>query len=205
MNRNEAIELLKKIISNTDLVNGNPIKDNYRHAYNVAYVAESIAKCVDLDSDKAYIMGLLHDVGRAQDRKIRHSILGYKLLKSYGVSEEIARITITHLFILKDGSNLTNQFIDFKDDELKFVQNYLKNIEYDDYDKLLQISDLIGGATIMTIEERIFSVFCRYNQINNMSFCQQIKNLKEYFESKMGTSIYEPLKNMMGKVVNYEE
>ncbi len=194
MNRKEAEELLKEVYEKRTSEHA----DNLMiHSKIVAYVAEKIAKLSGLDPEKAYIMGLLHDVGRSQDRKIRHTIIGYRILKEKNVPEEIARITITHLYILKDGLNLINQEKEFKDDEYKFVKNYLKNIEYDDYDKLIQISDLMGSLEIQTIEERMFSVFCRYDIVNNVPFCQQIQNLKDYFEEKMGTSIYKPFKDVL--------
>ncbi len=34
------------------------------HSYNVAKLAEKIATNAGMDSDKAYVLGLLHDVGR---------------------------------------------------------------------------------------------------------------------------------------------
>lgn len=198
MKKEEAEKLLQKAWDER-IIDDEKIKNWIKHSYNVAYVAETIGELSGLDPEKCYVMGLLHDFGRGQDKKIRHTILGYKSLKQNGVSEEVARIAITHLYILQDGSNLKNQYIDFQNDEQRFVENYLKNIEYDDYDKLIQLSDLIGGIKIQTIEERMFSVFCRYNITNTMQLCTQIKNLKEYFENKIRSSIYEPFKDSFAK------
>ncbi len=194
MNKKEAEKLLEEAYEKRIL---DGVENLIVHSKNVAYVAEKLGELSGLDPEKSYIMGLLHDIGRGQDRKIRHTILGYKILKEKNIPEEIAKTTITHLYILQDGSNLRNQEKEFREDEYEFVKNYLKNIEYDDYDKLIQLSDLIGGVKIQTIEERMFSVFCRYDIINNMPFCQQIKNLKDYFEKKIGTSIYKPFEDIL--------
>lgn len=196
MKKSEADLLLKEAYDNRILEG---VDEWIVHSKNVAYVAEKLGELSGLDPEKSYVMGLLHDIGRGQNKKIRHTILGYKLLKEKNIPEEIAKTTITHLYILKDGSNLGNQEKELEEEEYKFIKNYLKNIEYDDYDKLIQISDLIGGAEIQRIEERMFSVFCRYDIINNMAFCQQIQNLKDYFEKKIGMSIYKPFEDVLKK------
>lgn len=195
MNKKEAEEFFEKI--------ANKIRTNNRffewknHSYNVAKVAETIGQKLNLDTEKCYVMGLLHDTGRTMVSNIRHSILGYKIMKEYGIDEEIARIGITHLFILQDGSNLRKQYINFQNDEQNFIENYLKNIEYTDYDKLIQISDLIGGDEIKSIECRLFDVFSRHEIVDNVKFVLKIKELKEYFESKINMSIYEPFKDII--------
>ena len=49
------------------------------HARNVGRAAEEIAKhCKDLDSDKAYVLGCLHDIGRRVGIVgVKHIITGY--------------------------------------------------------------------------------------------------------------------------------
>lgn len=49
------------------------------HCKNVARVAETIAKSCKLDEDKAYILGLLHDIGRRNGPSaVKHTIDGYQ-------------------------------------------------------------------------------------------------------------------------------
>ena len=56
--RKEAIELLK------DGLVSNPGPWG-KHCLTAAHCAERIAsKCCDIDSEKAYVLGLLHDIGR---------------------------------------------------------------------------------------------------------------------------------------------
>lgn len=196
MNKQEADNFFKKLYDETG-------KDKYsadwwKHSHNVALVAETLGKKLNLDSEKCYVMGLLHDIGKGNvGNNIRHSVVGYKIMKENNIDEEIARIAITHLFILQDGSHLKRQYKIFEKGEQKFIENYLKNIEYNDYDKLLQISDLMGDVNISTIEYRLFGVFSRHNIIENVKFVSKIKELKEYFENKIGGSIYEPFKDII--------
>ncbi|MFX0076865.1 MAG: HD domain-containing protein, partial [Candidatus Hermodarchaeota archaeon] len=70
-----------------------------KHSALVANAAQIIARKIDiLDDKKAYIMGLIHDVGRgAGVFQERHTIDGYNFLKTKGY-EELARICITHCF-----------------------------------------------------------------------------------------------------------
>ena len=73
------------------------------HSYNVANAAKLIAKnCRGLDSSKAFVCGLLHDIGRRNGvSAVRHIIDGYDYAMSKGW-DEIARICLTHSFPVKD-------------------------------------------------------------------------------------------------------
>ena len=73
------------------------------HSIVVAECAYMIAKeCPDMNADKSYILGLLHDIGRRFGiTGLAHIIDGYDYLMSLGY-EEAARICITHSFAIKD-------------------------------------------------------------------------------------------------------
>ena len=58
--REEAEELLMKAIKKRP---GGWVD----HSRVTARVAEKIAEAVGLDKDKAYVLGLLHDIGRCKD------------------------------------------------------------------------------------------------------------------------------------------
>ena len=64
------------------------------HSRVVAHCAEKIAEeCDDMNSDKAYILGLLHDIGRKFGiRHLGHVSDGYSYMISLGYDEvEIGR------------------------------------------------------------------------------------------------------------------
>ena len=75
--RKEAITLVK------DGVACNPGPWG-KHCLTAAHCAEKIASaCGDMDSEKAYILGLLHDIGRKfGTRHLGHVSDGYTYMKS---------------------------------------------------------------------------------------------------------------------------
>ena len=63
------------------------------HCMYVASAAENIAKhCEDMNSEKAYVLGLLHDIGRRNGiYAVRHMIEGYDFCMSKGWDEAAER------------------------------------------------------------------------------------------------------------------
>lgn len=81
-------------------------------------------------------MGLLHDIGRRYGIiGLKYTIDGYRFLKQQGY-DEIARVCLTHSFPIKylkafNGNNDCTNY------EVEFLESYLKELQYDDYDKLI--------------------------------------------------------------------
>jgi putative nucleotidyltransferase with HDIG domain len=93
------------------------------HSENVALAAESIAKQTGMDSDLAYTMGLLHDIGRREGvYKLRHVIDGYSFLLSEGYPDH-ARICITHSYTVKDIDNF-GDYDDMTAEERQDTETY---------------------------------------------------------------------------------
>ena len=69
------------------------------HSRTAAHCAEKIAgACEELDPEKAYILGLLHDIGRKFCiRHLGHVSDGFSYMMSLGY-DEVARICLTHSF-----------------------------------------------------------------------------------------------------------
>ena len=72
-----------------------------KHCLTAAHCAEKIASaCGDMDVEKAYILGLLHDIGRKFGvRHLGHVYDGYVYMKSeyYGTAEPPVRCGERHL------------------------------------------------------------------------------------------------------------
>ena len=98
------------------------------HVHNVALAAKLIAsKHPDLDENAAYIMGLMHDIGRREGRTgMRHTLDGYRFLQSLGF-EDAARICLTHSFAHKDIRSGLGRW-DVSTEEYQFVEDFLKNL-----------------------------------------------------------------------------
>lgn len=143
------------------------------HSRVVAHCAEKIAQeCRDLDSDKAYIFGLLHDIGR-----------------KFGVSH------LKHVLPHSFNSQTTDVYVgnfDTTEEELKMIQDTLKKVAMDEYDKLIQLCDSLSGSDgVLDIEERMDDVKNRYGFYPQEKWDNNLK-LKKYFEEKTGKNIYNP-------------
>ena len=57
-----------------------------KHSRTAGCCARKIAeKCPGMEADKAYVMGLLHDIGRREGiMDMKHIICGYRFMKSKG-------------------------------------------------------------------------------------------------------------------------
>ena len=160
------------------------------HSRVAAHCAEKIAmECNDLDSDKAYILGLLHDIGRKYGvRHLGHVSDGYTYMMSLGY-DEVAQICLTHSFHDQTTDGYIGKF-DTSDEELKMIQDTLKVVAIDDYDRLIQLCDALAGTEcVLDIEERMEDVRRRYGSYPQEKWNRNLA-LKKYFEEKMGKDIY---------------
>jgi hypothetical protein len=162
------------------------------HSNYVAEAARLIAAETDeLNSETAYILGLLHDVGRREGiTDMHHIISGYNFLIQKGF-DKAARICITHPFLVKEIKCYSGKW-DCSDLEIEFIKDYLRNIEFDDYDKLIQFCDAIAiPSGFCLVEKRMIDVALRYG-INDLIIdkWKSTMEIKQYFESKIGKSIY---------------
>lgn len=160
------------------------------HSRVAAHCAEKIAEeCGDLDANKAYILGLLHDIGRKFGvRHLRHVSDGYSYMNSLGY-DEAAKICLTHSFNNQTTDVYVGSF-DTTEEELHMIQNALETIVMDEYDKLIQLCDAIAGSNgVLDIEERMNDVKKRYGFYPQEKWENNLK-LKRYFEEKMGKNLY---------------
>lgn len=162
-----------------------------KHSHNVARSAAIIADNCGLDNSVAYSMGLLHDIGRYKGAfHLKHVIHGYDLMLEQGY-DDIARICLTHSFPMADIRSFSGQN-DCDTNEIDFIEAYLKKVEFDDYDKLIQLCDALGDARgIVLLETRLIDV-ARRNGTNDMTIKKwnAFYDLKDYFDNKCGKSIY---------------
>ena len=165
------------------------------HSVLVSQAAEAIASHLpELDPHSASILGLLHDIGRREGvTDIRHCIDGYNYLHGLGY-EDAARICITHIFTIQDLDAACGNW-DCSNAEYNFIQNYLANLLYDDYDRLIQLCDAVALSTgFCLIEQRLVDVAIRRGV--NAATVDKWKatfQLKENFEARIGKSIYSLL------------
>ena len=162
------------------------------HSLNVAKAARYLAECCEnLDSEKAFVCGLLHDIGRRTGiAAVRHIIDGYDYAISKGW-DEVARVCLTHSFPVKDiDADIGKK--DTTKEQYDFIKDYLDHLEYDDYDKLIILCDALADANGFCILEKRFIDTTRRYGIYPFSIDRWNKTYeyKEYFENKIGRSIY---------------
>lgn len=181
--RKEAVELLREGVECNPGAWG-------KHCLTAAHCAEKIAgACTGMDSEKAYILGLLHDIGRKFGvRHLGHVSDGYTYMKSLGY-DEAARICLTHSFNNHTVDEYIGKF-DVSDEELTLIKTELDKIVYDDYDRLIQICDCLAGVNgVLDIEDRMADVKKRYGWYPQNKWDSNIR-LFHYFEEKMNKNIY---------------
>ena len=166
-----------------------------KHSVNVAIVSERLAEQLNLDSKKAYVFGLIHDIGRRQKEHVglRHILEGYKFLVDLGYEEE-SRGCLTHTFY--DRSlvipNLTKENTNLTRSEIDFISKYINKNGFNLYDKILQIADNMGSASgINTIERRRTESMLRYGMTDvSEKNLRGIFKIQNEIENKLGYSIY---------------
>ena len=162
------------------------------HSRSAGLNARLIAEKCGLNGDKAYVFGLLHDIGRRKGSwDIVHIFDGYEYMTEMG-EHEIARICLTHSFPAKNqaGEYITNASC--TDEQKQFIREYIDGIEFDDYDMLIQLCDAISlpsGACIM--EKRLVDVVLRHGlREYSVDRWRRFIEIKNYFDERCGCNIY---------------
>ncbi|MCL2499569.1 MAG: HD domain-containing protein [Defluviitaleaceae bacterium] len=179
----------------------------FDHCKNAARAAQTIAEHCNLDPERAYVSGLLHDIGyyANADRtgKNCHVYFGYALMMDKGYDAS-ARICLTHSFPIQDLRSYTGSDLTALENERSRLATALSQITYDDYDKLLQLCDAIGAAQgICTVERRIIDATIRHGKRGyNKYTIKKWKTffaLKDYFDEKCGMNIYNLFREEISK------
>ena len=158
---------------------------------NARRIAEKVP---GMDPEKAYVLGLLHDIGRREGvTGMRHLIDGYDYMMSIN-QPEVAIICLTHSFAAKNVEYFEGKH-DCTPEQKEFIRSFLETHEYDDYDKLIQLCDAVSlpeGACIM--EKRFVDVALRYGVRDyTVSRWRGYLELKKYFDMLCGCDIYDLL------------
>jgi hypothetical protein len=147
-----------------------------------------------MEAEAAYILGCLHDIGRRAGKTgMRHALDGYVYLNSLRY-QDAARISLTHSYPIKNAEAGADLW-DGSDEEYQFVQTYLDQIEYDRYDRLIQLCDSLAlPAGFCLMEKRLVDVVLRYGT-NPLTIpkWKAYFAIKDDFEREIGQSIYSLL------------
>jgi HD domain len=186
-----TLDVAEHLLKEAEVLNPGPW---VAHSRNVALAGKMIAEHSNLNPETAYIMGLLHDIGRREGvHKMRHTLDGFKFMQVLGF-DDVARICITHSFVLKDMDVHEGRW-DCSAEELKVVTEFIERVKFDDYDRLFQLCDALALAEgICLLEKRIVNVALRIGvNAQTVSKWKALFEVQKYFEQKIGQSIYKVL------------
>ncbi|MCX7842467.1 MAG: HD domain-containing protein [Clostridia bacterium] len=174
------------------------------HSMNAAEAARSIAaNHPELDADTAYVLALLHDIGRRSGvHQMRHIIDGYNYMQKMGYSS-VARICLTHSFPVQDLKVAAGKW-DCSCEEYEFIENYIKGIDYNNYDRLVQLCDYLALPNgFSLVETRMIDVALRYGtNAYSVQKWKQILSTKQYFEAAIGCSVYSLLPGVFESTIS---
>lgn len=170
------------------------------HSRHVALAARLIAERHPmLDPDVAEVVGLLHDIGRREGvTGMRHVLDGYNFLTALGF-EDAARVCLTHSFAVKRLEAIFGAW-DCTPDELRFIEDTLARLEFDDYDRLILLCDSLAMAEgFVLMEKRMLDVALRYGGVNEHTIekWRETFRIKASFEAVIGCPVYALLPGVM--------
>ena len=151
-------------------------------AYMIAYKIKKKTQDTTIDVDKAFVCGLLHDIGRyIVDEKVAkypHTIAGYdrcKKLKIPAVANKAG----------------ADEYPDYSPAQLDFVNKTMSGLKRSFYDDLIMLVDLhCRGDQILPIKDRLAKNQKFYN-IQANAYCKKYLDLYSDFTKKYGVDIYK--------------
>lgn len=193
--RNVILDSAYEMIHNHKKLGNKMVNDIFNasswisHSLYEGEVASNLAMKMNLNPDTAMKLGILHDVGRKFDHSFLHTIKGFEYLQDLGLNNE-AICCLTHSFLsipnngILRGNRCSNCdlavegfYVDsngngifrnnaYKDDMTFFLENY----EYNPYDVILNISDLMAMSSgIVSPFDRMIDVYSRRKPDKNNS------------------------------------
>ncbi len=173
------------------------------HCRMVGRAARIIAEhCPGMDPQRAQVLGMLHDIGRRfGPMDMNHVVLGYRFALEHGMPG-VARISLTHSFAIQDVQCAAGNW-DCPAADVDMVREYLAAIEYDDYDRLIQLADYLGIAGgFTTLEPRMVDVTLRRGfNAWTLEKWRAAYRLLDYFEDRMGQPLYPLLPGLAERVL----
>lgn len=121
-----------------------------------------------------------------------HIYNGYHYIMKLGYPD-VARVCLSHSFSTPDFRTYIGKF-DVTDEQREELRRLLAQMEFDDYDRLIQLCDCLAGSSgIVDMETRMLDVKQRYGSYPQEKWDNNLW-LRHYFEEKTGRDIYDIVK-----------
>ncbi len=161
------------------------------HVRHVADAAERIARAAGMDAGRAFILGLMHDIGRREGvNNLRHLPDGYRFMLALGY-EDAARVCITHAYPINDADMYIGEW-DLNLNDAQLLRDVLTHTEFDDEDRLIQLCDALAlPSGFCLLEKRFVDVSIRYGTPEFVPRkWQATLEIQKRFEARIGASLY---------------
>lgn len=177
------------MLAEAGLRNPGPWVGHSRHAAGAA--GRLAAHLPGLEGETAYVLGLLHDIGRREGPSdMRHALDGYNYLAAQGF-DLAAQICLTHSHPIRHVDAAAGKW-DVSPQEAEFVRAFLERVQYNDYDRLIQLCDALALPDgLCLVEKRLVDVTLRHG-FNEFTLprWRAFLQIQSDFESALGQSIY---------------
>ena len=179
-----------------------------KHSLNVGITAFNLATGLqDTDPQTAFVLGILHDIGRKFKTDMQHTIFGFEYLVSKGYPNE-ARICLTHSHLHGErcannepavpGWSCPNGISTWDESvETDDLTKFLRQTTYNSYDHILNIADLMAtDSAILPVYDRLQDIKQRrkIDPTNRKFFYAELINLlNEYLHASIINEEYTPI------------
>jgi hypothetical protein len=174
------------------------------HSVLTGSAAKRIATATgDMDPDRAFVLGLLHDIGRVHGPSgLKHVTDGYKYLLHRGLSD-CAGVSLSHSF---PDANLDSYLgdMDVDKDDCAFLSAYLGTASFTMYDRLIQLCDFLAtGEGYCVAEVRMVDVVLRHGvrEVPHAKW-NAIFRIMHDLNHKIGSVVYSLLPGIAGTTLN---
>ena len=158
------------------------------HSICVGDCASKIAKALNLDSELAKTLGYIHDIGKSVGEYTSHVIGGYNYLKSLGYDETYCNICLTHSYLNNDIYCTAGGI----PDDIPFRTEFIKNHKYSEYEKIINLCDLMCTKVVNTVDKRLIELMIRKGVYENTQYhIKETYKLKKYFDDLLGYNLYD--------------
>ena len=182
MNKEEALKLLNE--------EGSLAPDNrwISHSICVGDTASVIAEKLNLDKEKARVLGYIHDIGKRFGSFPLHDLNGFNYIKELGYSDEYANICLTHSYLNNDYFCTAGSL----PEDIPFRTQFIKNHEYTIYEKIINLCDLMCTNVVNTVDKRLIDIILRRGVTESTQYhIKEVYKLKEYIDSLLGYNVYD--------------
>ncbi len=157
------------------------------HSLCVGKAAEKIASALNMDFELAKTLGYIHDIGKSIDFS-NHVMSGYNFLKSLGYDDTYCNICLVHSYLNNDIYCTAGGF----PSNIPFRTNFIKNHKYTEYEKIINLCDLMCTSVVNTIDKRLIDLIIRRGAYDNTQYhVKEAYKLKKYFDYKLGYNLYD--------------